>query len=1800
MKTETHLPRKEDKQIKSSETKLHIDMKPKSLHIRPSDISEKSDKALDAFVGFKTASGQKVETDASKLEKYKTWFDEKAEDANKDNALRRDPVGLLQGGRSPTEQAVGFTSASGKKIDVKSDAVDKFAKWFEEDMDQEISAQPKKTTLGKPQQLDGKDMSVENTHSPNGHQPHVTELMDKAGLKGFQTAGGKTIKVSADSAEKFASWFEEPVSGEKDPKPQDAQKGPSGVSGFQTAAGTSVSISSSAAAKFKRFFEEDVESQNMNFQGGSTTHEVIAGNQAKEKVSGSLDERSSDTYIEKATMPKLPIQMGFKTAKGQDLSVKKEVLAKYEKMFHEDTVRDDPMTSMASGVQKAMGKHSPDENVLKEKDTNSEKSYSSNATTEGEKDEFDNFLESLKRKSDKKEKEKDYSKLPKGFRPFKRPRMITQPKEEVPTKPKEEVPTNAKLLDVNGQNLPEVTLGNKTGDKEADKTERKPNRVLIHDEKKGEEDANDDAFNDSFENFTYTQITEATNCAEAFLASEGETSFTQVQPDTTNINEDRKTNVLEGSAKTISQQDHAVIKTIDHGHSNTENLVPSPKRKTTKVSAQSESKLTVDPHLNPQTGVPLDEPKPSVSVDVEMSTSKSHSSSASFLGFSTASGKSLRPSTEAMTKVKSIFEACDDNSAMSETAEESCDITGVMGVSEKSIKKTSTIQTTRSHSETPSGEDRLTNNPLPVTKKAERYSLGFETAAGRKITVSEESLLEVREQMQTNQPEERSIVGDHVNPQANTSANQNVADNIELARVPVIADVEPSPSTSLTAGPLNSSSVSPMEVSPGIHQNSSAVSHMPSLPFQESILKENTSISLYTSRTSQPKPSSQPEDAVVPQIQSNISPVTSGRFQGFQSAAGKSIGVSSAALHKVKGLFDDLPSDKLDSNEGASSPADKEKKNCHSPATKTRSGKSQIMKEGSSVIIPAGLTTASGKSVSISAESLNQAKQLLVDDESSFCSNERDGPALVPQADKSPGNSVIDQSRHQGHLSKNQGHSGKEQNKADSQQTEHFRGFATAGGKKVSISVKALNHVKQFFNDIENAQEETSTEGFATASGKQVNVSSAALEKARSTLKAAEYEVATTDDTQDSSVGGAEVKSVNITERGFGGFQTARGTSVPVSSEALKKARTLFDDSDETKGSVTHIPDNKSKSPSTGQDCPYKSNGETFKNGNSRTSLGFPSSDEAVTSSDTRQDKGDGQPKQFAGFATAGGKKVSISEKALNHVKQFFDDVEEENVAPIKEPFGFATASGKHVNVSSSALEKARNNQRVAEAETSNSKDIPGLLSATTTTLRSMDNQPGCGGFQTARGGSVSVSADALNRARTILNDCDEKDPEKDNSGPGILPSPGRTSRQLEKQVPKASFMGFQTAGGSEVKVSETALKQVKDIFTDDENNKTEDVEGKTGKPVPKASFMGFQTAGGAKVKVSETALKQVKDIFTDDENNKTEDVEGKTGKPVPKASFMGFQTAGGAKVKVSEAALKQVKDMFTDDESNTTEDLEKLVPKPSFMGFQTAGGSKVKVSESALNQVKDLFREDEDGNAKDECNRQPETPVSRESFMGFKTAGGSKVKISEDALKQVKEQFNDEKTDEKTDSDTTSLKSMSKSLPFTGFETAKGSKVNVSGEALRQVRTLTDENETSDQTKKGQFVQKEHKTGITEKQSSSLIRTPREKRSYRDEEIMYELSESSKAFLADGADETLDEEAFFPVSKAQLKFSTSTPDGAHHKAQSRVVPPHGGKSLVSSDCYLEGKGHKAVKISAQVPVTKIKFYVELIEAYFC
>ena len=1761
MKTEPHLPRKEDKQVKSSETKLQSEIKPGILHIRPSDISEKSDKPLDAFVGFKTASGQKVETDASKLEKYKNWFDEEAEDANKDNALRRDPVGLLQGVRSPKEQAVGFTSASGKKIDVKSDAVDKFAKWFEEDMDQEISAQPKKTTVGKPQQVDGKGMSVENTHSPKGHQPHVTELMDKAGLKGFQTAGGKTIKVSADSAEKFASWFEEPVPGEKDSNPRYAQKGPSSVSGFQTAAGTSVSISSSAVAKFERFFEEDVESQNMNFQGGSTMHEVIAGNQVKEKVSSSLDERSSDTYIENATMLKLPTQMGFKTAKGQDLSVKKEVLAKYEKMFHEDTVIDDPMTSMASGVQKDMGKHSPEEHVLKEKDTNSDKSYSGNATTEGEKDEFDNFLESLKRKSDKKEKEKDYSKLPKGFRPFKRPRMISKPKEEVPTKPKEEVPSNAKLLDVNRQDLPEVTLGNKTGDKEADTTERKPNRVLMHDEKKGKEEGNDDAFNDSSENFTYTQITEATNCAEAFLASEGETSFTQAQSDPTNINENRKTNVLEGSTETILQQDHAVIKTVDPGHSNTENLVPSPKRKTAKVTAQPESKVTVNPHLKPQTGGPLGEPKPSVSVDVEMSTSKSHSSSASFLGFNTASGKSLRPSTEAMTKVKSIFESCDDNHEVSETPEEISDRTDVKRVSE-SIKKT---PTNYAYHESSSGEDQQS-----VTK-AERYSLGFETAAGRKITVSEESLLQVREQMQTNQPEERSIVEDHhVNPQANTSANQNVAEDIKLARVPVVADVEPSPSTSFTTGPLNASSVSLMEVSPGLYQN------MPSLPFQESILKENTSISLYTSRTSQPKPSSQTEDAVVPHIQSRSSPVTSGRFQGFQSASGKSIGVSSVALHKAKGLFDDLPSDKLDSNEGASSPADKEKRIHHSPATKTRSGKSQTRKEGSSAIIPAGLTTASGKSVSILAESLNQAKQLLVDDESSSCYNEKDRPALVPQADKSPGNCVTDQSRHQGHISKDQGHSGKEQNKADSQQTEHFRGFATAGGKKVSISVKALDHVKQFFNDIENERDETSTEGFATASGKQVNASSSALEKARITLKAAEYEVVTTDDTQSYksvSVGGTEVRSVSSTKGGFGGFQTARGTSVPVSSEALKKARALFDDSDETKGSVSHTQDTKSKSPTTGQNGPNKSNGETFKNGSSRKSLGFPASDEAVISSDTRQDKDDGQPNKFAGFATAGGKKVSISEKALNHVKQFFDDVEEENVAPSKEPYGFATARGKHVNVSSSALEKARNNLRAAEAETSNSKDIPGLLSATTTTLRSMDNQPGCGGFQTARGSSVSVSADALNRARTLLNDCDENDPEKDNSGPGTLPSPGRTSRHLGKQVPKASFMGFQTAGGSEVKVSEAALKQVKDMFTDDENNKTEDLEKKTEKPGPKASFMGFQTAGGSKVKVSESSLKKVKDMFTDDENNTTENVEKKTEKPVPKASFMGFQTAGGSKVKVSEAALKQVKDMFTDDESNTTEDLEKpiekQVPKPSFMGFQTAGGSKVKVSESALNQVKDLFREDEDGNAKDDCHRHPETPVSKEAFMGFKTSGGSKVKISEDALKQVKEQFKDDQTDEKTDSDTTSLKSTSKSLPFTGFETAKGSKVNVSGEALRQVRTLRDENETSDQTKKGQIAQEEHKTGITEKQSSSLIRTLREKRSYRDEEIMYELSESSKAFLADGADETLDEEAFFPVSKAQLKFSTSTPDAANHKAQSRVVPPRRGKSLVSSDCYL-------------------------------
>lgn len=273
-----------------------------------------------------------------------------------------------------------------------------------------------------------------------------------------------------------------------------------------------------------------------------------------------------------------------------------------------------------------------------------------------------------------------------------------------------------------------------------------------------------------------------------------------------------------------------------------------------------------------------------------------------------------------------------------------------------------------------------------------------------------------------------------------------------------------------------------------------------------------------------------------------------------------------------------------------------------------------------------------------------------------------------------------------------------------------------------------------------------------------------------------------------------------------GGFQTASGRGVVISSAALKKAKSLLSEFDAVEDAVCVKPSHA------------------------------------------------GPPHGNRGFLAASGKPVALSAEALQKAKALFSDISfSVNIPAVSDTSnrdktqndaekiqcGFMTAGEAKVHVSQENLLKAKKHFKETEdgsisAEQANTNVDPGF--------RHADPNPG-GGFCTASGKKVSVSDDAMTKAKCLLKEG------------GVF----ENANKKDAMQPQSS--GFQTASGKGVAISSAALKKAKALLSE-----CEEVDGKTGvkparskmsvcDPPPKEMHCGFITAGGAKVHVLQQNL---------------------------------------------------------------------------------------------------------------------------------------------------------------------------------------------------------------------------------------------------------------------------------------------------------------------------------------------------------
>ena len=242
-------------------------------------------------------------------------------------------------------------------------------------------------------------------------------------------------------------------------------------------------------------------------------------------------------------------------------------------------------------------------------------------------------------------------------------------------------------------------------------------------------------------------------------------------------------------------------------------------------------------------------------------------------------------------------------------------------------------------------------------------------------------------------------------------------------------------------------------------------------------------------------------------------------------------------------------------------------------------------------------------------------------------------------------------------------------------------------------------------------------------------------------------------------------------------------------------------------------------------------------------------------------------------FSTAGGKDVTISDTAQTRAKALFvEDEELFSSKPVEKcatsekmskPI-FLTGNGTKVAVSKDALNQAKTIWKSKECAFDENKV----------------------GFSTAGGKEVSVTNTAQERAKALFAEDEDYFPPK---------AEGKCATGKKLNMPM-----FLSGNGTKVNISKEALDKVKAVSRSKECDSNGVSEIK----------VGFATAGGKEVAVTNSSHKRAKALFAEDEeftSSKSEENNVKNDK----SNVPIFLTGKGTKVNITDDAKKQVSGLF-------------------------------------------------------------------------------------------------------------------------------------------------------------------------------------------------------------------------------------------------------------------------------------------------
>ena len=1201
------------------------------------------------FQGFQSARGKPVSMSAKSIAKARTLL-EKCEDNNemKDISMEVKTSNKYQyldalcktgdwGERKSTIRPCvnvkfgGFHIASEKPVSLSDNSIAK-AKTLLEKCEDSDDAKCKSVEMKDAEDsMPQKDQVKTEMHFPID-QPKVTTE-----FKGFQCASGKAIAVDTQSLSKAHSLLHEmdyitadgnaSVTHDSKDTAVSTSYSKTPFIGFQSASVKAISLKEENLAKAKTLFDnldDPLPISNLREEStkSTTKQDLMMKSLQQNKRKEAIDK--DDVEFETSTCnPDKATLVGFKSASGCAISLGEKSLQKAQALMSEISADnpcdrpgaefDDHEELTSEEIEEMLGRKAMNKSVksLKQDPVNMPK--------------------------------KDYSKLPKGFRPFKSPRIVNQNKDEH----KSETVTNRTTLSISGKGNVDNSLNNVEIYKgKAQQVPVKSEHIM--------ENFNTTIEANEFDSFSNTQINEITESTTAFLAMEedsmGISQFLTSDHSKFDEKASKEVSEVQNSTKDLpcsrnseNQCEQECLKVEDEKCQDeiSEQCPPDVYNvcdPVTSVTTAADEKINSDPVrsipvlYNTEFNVPIKSP-------LSSNNNKAH----------------VVKENEVLNRVEKIV--------VDETD---------LGCNDNKNKTCSLNANTVSEAEFVTPEKCFTTDINDHTWS--RCSL-FQTAGGQSLSFSKRSLKKAQRLLSSDEKDDdnkENMMKQPVVQQCSEMETSFIFE--EVMDTSGIAELDASWHGDLDdiSEDQTDSSDRHVEVIDRHITADGAVSKQISVKKhnreeqQETADRDETAeksdskeLSVYKMRTNGDpykyemlcsKPSNDSISELMPDKveefpRKDIVPTDHKGFLSFSTASGKQVNLSAKSLQQARNLLnseetsektkkftqfclksedENLPSHYAQQNDKLlSKKLFSNRINCQefSPLSTDSGNKVSVFEVSprEDVILasekdslkdiptdkPSPFSTASGKTVNISKESYIKAKELLNDAETETVNSNM----LTPFATAS-GNKVtiskksLEQASTLLH----------DESVIESKDFDQSCPFSTASGNKVRVSKDSLKLASKVLNEeptnIENNVMKSSP--FSTAAGNDVNVSTKCLHQVKHNLKEKSE---------------SENKIDKATD--FSPFSTASGNKVKISESALQKATKMLNEENE----------NKTKS--------------------------------------------------YAPFSTAAGNEVNVSKSALQKATKMLNENTKENHNKVKSNAPFSTASGNKVNVSEQSLQEA-------------------------------------------------------------------------------------------------------------------------------------------------------------------------------------------------------------------------------------------------------------------------------------------------------------------------------------------------------------------------------------------------------------------------------------------------------------------------------------------------------------------------------